>query len=374
MNATVSAAKAATAEIEEQARSDALIKTARDQVDAYAAAAEKQSITITPKNLEDHLPGSFRELKRTLKTQQMQGLRNEFRAADEASNLYQTRYRNSERARIILFFLTLAVGALALTPWASAQAELANFVPRLQGALVAIALTVIASSLYLKHYEKWGAQRTQAEYAKNRFFVGIIEEQGRTDATDEIPFLLQKIEIFRRHRLQDQHGYMASKVKKHELSNRRRGRLLYLVGASAIIVTSVVVCSIVFPDFYTRVADWMMSAVPKPEGMTNVATLAATITALTIIISGLEAAITNAFRIEQDLRFAAHFRDTAHQLELVSNGLTDARRAAMNGDATAVAKFLNDIENILSKEHERWLSAHTNNHGTVRETKDLDPV
>ena len=117
-----------------------------------------------------------------------------------------------------------------------------------------------------------------------------------------------------------------------------------------------------------------MSAVPKPEGMTNVATLAATITALTIIISGLEAAITNAFRIEQDLRFAAHFRDTAHQLELVSKGLTDARRAAMNGDATAVAKFLSDIENILSKEHERWLSAHTNNHGTDRETKDLDPV
>lgn len=357
-----------------------LLRRAHDLVEAVTS--KEGDASVSPTNLLDRVPAEFVALKALLGTGQFGQLAHEFQSEDKIANRWQARFRWAERTRIVLFFAALCLGAYALSPWsasggaasggvAGTGVELERAISLAQGIAIVLALVVISLSIGVDSYGKWRKARANAEYAKGRYFSQVAQAGEAAGEAGAIPLSLQKLEIMRRYRLQHQHAYLAKKVTSHESSERRRRLLLYIAATLAFLVALPMIADLLAALGYPALGDFIsgkVAAVFGPQAM-----LAQYFLALGAIAAGFEAAIENYFRIEQDLRFAAHFRGTGRELEALANKLPPVRRAAAAGDEQPVTQWLEELEQILFKEHERWLQAHLGEGDALAETRRLDP-
>lgn len=355
--------------LDHQARSDLLIKA---HAIVGKCPGDGTDNGVSPANLAERVPPEFAELKALLATTQLTELKNEFKLQDEAADRWQGRYRFAERLRILLFFIALCLGAYALSPWATNDGPaVERLISLAQGSAIAIAFAAIALSIGVNFYGKWRKARARAEFAKGSYFHLLVHETIEPENPGHIPSILQKLEFMRRYRLEHQHAYMATKVADHEKGEGRRRLLLYVAASLALLVALPVLAKFLSELGYSQTAD-ALSAIASTLFGPDIA-LAQYFLALGVIAAGLEATIENYFRIEQDLRFAAHFRNTGRELEALGAELATVRRKMADGDDQAATNWLIKLENVLFKEHERWLDAHGGAGDPLRQTTDIAP-
>ncbi len=310
----------------------------------------------------------FANLSARLQPTHINELINEFNVKDQQALAWQSRYRLAERTRILLFFVVLLIGAVTLSPLANVlpQGLLAS-IPILQGVLIVLALVGMVISLTGGFYQRWRGARAVAEHARGRFFREIS-----TPVVGEPELLLQQLEFLRRYRLQHQYAYFLFKVGQHENSERWRRNMAYVAGALAFIVTLPLIGELAAALEFKQVSS-LFDAVGRrlmPEFMRPAERY---VIAASVVIAGLEASIANYYRVEQDMRFAAHFRDTGQALARIARALPAVRQAVLEGEHDAVQRWARRLEDVLGDEHEEWLIKHQGKSEQLAPLETLDP-
>jgi len=327
---------------------------------------------LQPFDLHDALRPELVLLRGLLSDSHVKNLIEEFKAADAKAGIWQWRYRFVERARIILFFLVLVVGAITLSPLAARLPPgVESHIPVVQGCLILVALVGMVIGLTGGFYRRWRSARAIAEHARGQFFWQM-SATATQDAATEPALVLQQLEFLRRYRLQHQYAYFLFKVAQHEKSEARRRQLAYLAGGLALLVTFPLVAQLADLLELKGIAAWLaqIGDVPIPVALQPIDKF---VLAAGVVAAGFEASIVNYFRIEQDLRFAAHFRETGRQLSELGEELPKIREAALDGRLDDVRKWARRLESKLAEEHDEWLIKHSGNRSELKPLNRLDP-
>jgi hypothetical protein len=205
-------------------------------------------------------------------------------------------------------------------------------------------------------FPKWMDARAEAELARAGIFSEIMDaEEAARD--NEIPVLPLKLEYFRRYHLDVQRRYYRRRGDQHLHDadrTKRWERTSFLLSLSCVLIA-----------VWASLPLLAHLRVPLHSSVQGIVDFAATtqindekwLLALGVMAAAFFGFATSRSLMNLDERNALRYVATLGKLDtLVEDGLEAARKHAAKGEAAEVRKFTQRAQDIMSAEHEEWLS------------------
>jgi hypothetical protein len=320
---------------------------------------------LLPERHASLLPAEAGALRRVLERGEIKGIVAQFRAADAAAVVAQTRYKRIGRLSLYSGTLATVVGALFLLPidpWFKGVPSAAASTVQ----ILALVVAFLASRLLAvgAPFDKWMKQRAEAEIAR----VALFDTVSRADEPlrdGELPLLPLKLEYFRRYQLDVERRYYRGRGNEHSAAAWRNNRWLSvsLLFTVAVLAIAVLANLHIAAAWHVPVPPWLLAwfsglkGPPANQLMLGLGTVA----------SGLYGLGTARSLMDLDERNASRFLTTAENLEFLSAGaLHDARKAAAAGRQEDVLAFIERVHQQISSEHREWILLSGREHGPAK--------
>ncbi|WBQ09867.1 DUF4231 domain-containing protein [Hyphomonadaceae bacterium ML37] len=317
---------------------------------------------LEPQAHAARLPAEAGALKRILMRSDLQGLMDQFSAADSRAGAAQSRYKRFGRLAIMLNAGAVILGALSLagadilSTFGVEPGDITRSVAlSVQYGLIAAALISAQLVIRLRPFETWMKARAAAEMCRLELFETVIRlKEPQKDG--ELALLPLQLEYFRRYQLGVQLDYYSGRGAQHDRAARGRAtrRDMYsLLGALSVAPASAGALSFVSDDWRSRIGGLLETADARLLSEPVIASL--------LMVSGVIAATLMAAQnalslLSQDRRNASRYATAFDNLSYLYRTYIDtARQAAVQGDKDAVLEFVGAVHAQISSEHQEWV-------------------
>jgi hypothetical protein len=304
------------------------------------------------------LPPAAAALRRVLEHSELRTIIKEFEIADADAVTAQHRYKRIALLRLYTGVIATIIGATFLIPFATSIIAAARDVP---AALQYGCLFVtFFAGLWLARaapFDDWMKARARAEIARISLFDKMMDSEDASPQPGELPLLPLKLEYFRRYQLDVQRRYYAGRGKQHAHAAgwTRRWQVFStaLSGLAAIVAVAAGLRVVI--DLGLPLPHWVIALndviEPQLPAWTSKAILA-----LGIIASTLFGASVTRSLMDLDERNASRYLTTAANLDyLAKEKLARIREQAAAGSPEPVRAFFDQIQQMISSEHQEWM-------------------
>jgi hypothetical protein len=297
---------------------------------------------LRPEVHADQLPKEAGALARVLRSDEINGIVQKYRAADRRALQFQGIYKRFGRVAIGLQAFGTVVGALfIIVTFGESAGNNLNMV-ELAAVLIAVMAGGLASAA--NSFNKWNEARANAEVARVEFFQRVVSASAK-ESPGELPILPLQLEYFRRYQLQIQEAYYRTRGAAHLSAHRVQQGLA--VGLALFALSLLVVSADNAFDFYPYIREFEF-AQWFGDNRNNVFA--------GLVIATLSAAIGNWSLLSQNENNAKRYAATYANLEKIeSDYLESAREAAETGNKEGVLSFVDSVNDLVSLEHRQWV-------------------
>jgi hypothetical protein len=311
------------------------------------------------------LPPQAGALRRVLEQAELRKIAGEFEVADRLAVKAQQHYKRAARARLYAGVTATIIGATFVLPVEAATfvlpievwtGWLASVASAVQCIAFAISVLTLLHLIRAKPFDIWMKARARAEVARIKLFDEVLRGVDRDPQPGELPLLPLQLEYFRRYQLDMQQRYYADRGAQHA---RAAGQtVLWQIQSFALSAFAGVVATAVLlksglqhglqpPDWLTILSD---SVSRLPDWTNRVVLMTG------IIASAVFGASVSRSLMDLDERNASRYLTNADNLKFFAEtDLAAARAAAAAGDAGTVNAFVEEIQRLVSSEHQEWL-------------------
>lgn len=307
-----------------------------------------------PKHHAEGLPPAAGALKRVLERADLRKLSTRYQEADVSAKSLQARYKHIGRLGLYAATVATLVGAFFLLPLDSWLANpVRSSIQALQIVGLIVAFFAARFLAFAKPFNAWMQKRAEAEIARVELFNRIVHADEAAHG-EEIPLLPLKLEYFRRYQLDVEQRYYRGRGKQHANASWRNNRTL---NVSTLITVVVVLLAILLgiktlDSWEFTLPEWLVAFSEQLTGrQTNRVMLALGVTASALYGLGISRSL-----MDLDERNASRYETTAKNLEfLAETKLPAAREAAASNDAQSVYNFVQEVQSLISSEHQEWI-------------------
>jgi hypothetical protein len=298
------------------------------------------------------LPPQAGALSRILARADVKAIMVRYAGADsraiKAQAAYKTLCRRVIQAR---FLAVLSGGALVLPIVTSGVLEkpystyLLQAGTVLQYSFLAIALFLAAYLSLRGFFRGWMEARAEAELARAELFDHVMRSDEPAKL-GELPLLPLALEYFRRYHLDVQQRYYRGRGVQHARAAGQTRRWRWILRAGGVLALIPLVGT---------VGAWFGAFSDLPINL-NAKELHVTLLAAGLALSALLSSMAAISAMNLDERNAARYQVLDQNLtELSGEELKRARAAAAAGDSIGVRLFVDNVQRLLSAEHQEWI-------------------
>jgi hypothetical protein len=302
------------------------------------------------------LPKQAGALRRVLEQAKLREIAEEFELADRLAVKAQRHYKRVARARLYAGVTATIIGATCLLPIDALIGRFTSVAAAAQYIAFAISILTLLHLVRTRPFDVWMKARARAEIARIALFYEVFRSADRDPQSGELALLPLQLEYFRRYQLDMQRRYYANRGAQHARAAGQTGRWqvqsVVLSGLAGIV--AVAACFKLGLQSGLEPPDWLKivsDPVSRLPDWTNKAVLATG-----IIASALFGASVSRSLMDLDERNASRYLTTAANLDFFAESdLAAARAAAAAGEADKVNAFVEEVQRLVSSEHQEWL-------------------
>jgi hypothetical protein len=320
---------------------------------------------LAPQTHAAALPTQAGALRRVLERAELRKIAEEFEVADRLAVKAQQHYKRAARARLYAGVAATIIGATFVLPVEAAKfvlpievwtGWLASVASAVQCIAFAISVLILLHLIRARPFDIWMKARARAEVARIKLFNEVLRGVDRDPQPGELPLLPLQLEYFRRYQLDMQQRYYADRGAQHARAAGQTGlwqiQSFALSGFAGIVAAAVLLKSglqhgLQPPDWLRILSDPVSHL---PDWTNRVVLMTG------IIASAVFGASVSRSLMDLDERNASRYLTNAANLEFFAEtDLAAARAAAVAGEAEKVNAFVEEIQRLVSSEHQEWL-------------------
>jgi hypothetical protein len=314
------------------------------------------------------LPAQAGALRRVLEQTRIREIAKEFEVADRLAVKEQKHYKSVALTRLYAGVTATIIGSTFVLPMEMWIGKFTSVAAAVQYIALATSVLTLLHLIRARPFDVWMKARARAEIARIDLFDEVLLGVDRDLQPDELPLLPLQLEYFRRYQLDMQRRYYRDRGGQHARAAGQTTRWqiesIALSGvAGAVAVAAFFKLAL---QYGLQPPDWLKiltDPVKELPDWTNRAVLMGG-----IIASVMFGASVSRSLMDLDERNASRYLTTADNLDfLAKRDLLAARAAAAAGEADKVKAFVDEIQRLVSSEHQEWLLLSDAVPGAIRQ-------